>query len=57
MYIFKSMQEAEAELLKSFDGCNDKISDLRKLLSELDEKKIANRNGDTYVLDVYDILG
>ncbi len=57
MRIFKSMKEAETELIRSFDGCNEKISDLRKLLEELDKKKIAKKNGITYILDVYDILG
>lgn len=57
MRIFKSMQEAETELIKGFDGCNENISDLRKLLKELDEKKIAKRNDDIYILDAYDILG
>ena len=57
MRIFKSMQDAETELIKSFDGCNENISDLRKLLDELDEKKIAKRNDDIYILDAYDILG
>ena len=57
MYIFKSMQDAETELINSFDGCSENISDLRKLLTELEDKKIAKRNGTTYILDVYDILG
>lgn len=57
MHIYKSMQEAERELIKSFNGETENISDLRKLLAELDEKKIAKRKGITYILDVYDILG
>ena len=57
MHIYKSMQEAERELIKSFNGETENISDLRKLLEELDEKKIAKRKGDIYILDAYDILG
>ncbi len=56
MYIFKTIEAAENEIIKNFDGCTEKISDIRQLMDDLKANSIGKYNGNIYVIDAYDLL-
>jgi len=56
MYIFKTIEAAETEIIKNFDGCTEKISDIRQLMDDLKANSIGKYNGNIYVIDTYDLL-
>jgi len=56
MYIFKTIEAAETEVIKNFDGCTEKISDIRQLMDDLKANSIGKYNGNIYVIDTYDLL-
>ncbi len=56
MYIFKTIEAAETEIIKNFDGCTEKISDIRQLMDDLKASSIGKYNGNIYVIDTYDLL-
>ncbi len=41
MYIFKTIEAAETEIIKNFDGCTEKISDIRQLMDDLKTNSIG----------------
>ncbi len=56
MYIFKTIETAETEIIKNFDGCTEKISDIRQLMDDLKANSIGKYNGNIYVIDTYNLL-
>ena len=56
MYIYKNIELAKIGILKNFDGCTEKISDIRQLIDDLKVSSIGRYNGNIYVVDIYNLL-